>query len=396
MASIAVLAVLWLVVLWRVRTLWQAGWKRAPWVALAALAVALTLNLSAVITAVDTSSGVPELATLVKHLAGIIASEAVLEWVAALANPGRAPRVRAYRAGAAAAVASMSVLFALMPRAESDDFNLTETSGLATAYLLVFYACLGTAMAVATVLFWRASRLSPRGTVRWGFWLLAAGTSLGACEAVYQVAFLILRSTVTFSTAEAKDLIFDGADIQNGAIAFILAGMCVPAFGVAWQNGRDLAALRALRPMWRDLVAAVPGATAGSWLPVVAGSAGAPRTLLISRVGEIRDAALALRAYVSPDQVADARARLAGYGLSGVSLDAAVEACWLKLASAARLSDAPRDQPHHKLPGGDTDTLLEEVRWLRLVAAASGSEPVKAVTAQVAGGSLAHPEGTPQ
>jgi hypothetical protein len=127
---------------------------------------------------------------------------------------------------------------------------------------------------------------------------------------------------------------------------------------------------------------------------VVAGSVGAPRILLIRRTAEIRDAALALRCYVHPDLMAEARSRLSGYGLSGVSLDAAVEACWLKLASGALLAGAPADKPPHVLPG--SETLSEEVRWLRRVAAASGSEPVQAVTAQVADGSLTHPEGAPQ
>lgn len=44
------------------------------------------------------------------------------------------------------------------------------------------------------------------------------------------------------------------------------------------------------------------------------------------------------------------------------------------------------------LPGGRT--LTEETRWLRQVAAAYRSEPVQAVTAQVADSALTRPEGT--
>jgi len=161
---------------------------------------------------------------------------------------------------------------------------------------------------------------------------------------------------------------------------------------VAWQNARDLAALRALHGMWRDLVTAVPGVTAGSWRHLVTGSVGAPRILLIRRTAEIRDAALALRCYVPSGLVADARDRLSEHGLSGVSLDAATEACWLKLAIRARLAGAPADKPTHVLPGGET--LTEEVRWLRQVAAASRSKPVRAVLPQVADGPLTYPEGT--
>jgi hypothetical protein len=313
----------------------------------------------------------------------------VLDWVAALASSNRTRPLRVHWAAAAAAIIciiAMTALFAVMPRTESDDFTSTATGGLPAAYLQVFYVYLGTAMAVAAVLFWRASRLAPGGTVRWGFWLLATVTSVGACYAVY----LLLRVLGTISTTDASILLGYGANIENVTILLILAGLSVPAFGVAWQNACDLAALRALHGMWRDLVAAVPGVTVGSWRNLVAGSAGAPRILLIRRIAEIRDAALALRCDVPSGLAVDARNRLSCHGLSGVSLDAATEACWLKLAIRARLAGAPGDHPTHVLPGGET--LAEEVRWLRQVAAASRSKPVRAVTTQVADGSLSYQE----
>jgi hypothetical protein len=394
MLNDAVLAVLWLVVLWRVPTLWQARWKRAPWIALTALAVALTLDLPATITAVDRSSGITDLATLGKHLSGIIASAAVLDWVAALANSSRTPPLRAHRAAAAAAIACMTGLFAVMPRIESADFTLTVTGGLDAAYLQVFYTYLGAAMAAAAVLFWRASRLPPRGTVRWGFWLLAAGTSVGACYAAYETVYLLLRILGAVSAADARILTQYGGGAEDIAILLILAGLSVPAFGVAWQNAYDLAALSALHALWRDLVTAVPEVAAGSWRHMVTGFAGAPRILLIRRTAEIRDAALALRCYVSPELAAEARSRLSGHGLSGDSLDAAAEACWLKLAIQARRAGAAADHPAHLLPGGQT--LTEEVRRLRQVAAASRSRPVRAVAAQLAVSTRTHPEGTLQ
>ena len=65
MSSI-VLAVLWGVVLWRLPAAWQTSWKRAPWVALAALAVALTLDLPAVTTGIDRLAGITLIAVLLK------------------------------------------------------------------------------------------------------------------------------------------------------------------------------------------------------------------------------------------------------------------------------------------------------------------------------------------
>jgi hypothetical protein len=184
--------------------LWQARWKRASWIALAALAAALTVSLPAATAVIDRSTGVSDLAMLAEHLSGIVASAAVLEWVAALASVSSPPWPRAHYAVAAAVMICMTALFAVMPRPEAADFTATVSGGLPYVYLQVFYAYLGFAMAAAALLFWRASRLSPRGTVRWGFWLLATGTSGGTCYAAYQTCYLALRTLALLSAEEGQ------------------------------------------------------------------------------------------------------------------------------------------------------------------------------------------------
>ena len=92
--------------------------------------------------------------------------------------------------------------------------------------------------------------------------------------------------------------------------------------GIPAHAGRPFACLalvEALRSMRNELVAAVPGAAAGSWADAIAGPAGDPRIRLIRRIAEIRDAALALRGYVSPGTVAEARRLLAAPGSGGNS-----------------------------------------------------------------------------
>ena len=152
--------------------------------------------------------------------------------------------------------------------------------------------------------------------------------------------------------------------------------------------------LRALRDMWRDLVEAVPGVAAGSWKHPVAGSVRDPRIRLIRRTAEIRDAALALRCYVRPSVTVLARDQLSGRGLTGTAFVAAAEACWLELAIHAARAGASAAGPAHVLPGGET--LPEEVRWLRQVAAARRSDHVRAVTAQLMDESLTYQEGSPR
>ena len=250
-------------------------------------------------------------------------------------------------------------------------------------------ACLGAAMSVASVLFWRASRVSLHGTLRWGLWLLATGTSAGACYAAYQTARLFSRASGTISAADARALLADG--VRIAAIGLTLAGLSVPASGAARQAATDLASLRALRGLRRGLAVAVPGAAADHWERGAAGSVRDPRIRLIRRTAEIRDAALALRRHVPAGTAAESRRRLSARGLTGTALDAAAEACWLELAIRAARAGAPAAESAHVLPGGAT--LQEEVRWLRQVAAAVHSRHVQAVAAELSEAPLAHPGG---
>lgn len=379
----AVLILLWLVVAWRVPTLWQDRWKRAPWIALAALAVALTADLPALIFRIDRVAGIADLATLIKHASGVVAAAAVLDWVAQLGRPGRVPWLRGHRAAAAAAIVCLTALFAVMPRPESADFSNTVAGGTAAFYLLVFYAYLGTAMAAAAILFWRVSQVPARGALRCGLWLLATGTSAGALYSAYQGVYLILRMSGAISPAAAVTALAAGADIENLAILLILAGMSVPALGVAWQAALDLAALRALHGLWRALIEVAPEVAAGPWQHGLWGAVRYPHVRLIRRTAEIRDAALVLRCYVPQATVTEARRMLARRGLAGSRLDAATEACWLGLAvEAVRAGTHPAAAPH-VLPGWST--LPEEVRWLRLVAVAARSEDTQAVSTELAG-----------
>lgn len=339
MLSAIILGALWLIVLWRIPGLRQDRWKRAPWLALAGLAVALTADLPASISAIDRATGIADLSTLVKHLAGIAASAAVLDWVPALKDPSRKPGFRRHHVAAMVAATAMTALFAVMPRPESDNFTATVAGGTAAAYLLVFYVYLGTAMTAAATLFWQVSRAPPeheaRGAFRWGLWLLASGTTTGACYSAYQVIYLALRCTGIIDSAGAGKALAAGAVMENLAIVLILAGMSVPAFSVAWEGARDLASWHALRDMRAMLISAVPEVSADPRDHGLAGPVSYPRLRLTLRVTEIRDATLALRCRVAADVVTDARNRLAGRGLTGTALDAAAEACWLRLAIRA-------------------------------------------------------------
>jgi hypothetical protein len=218
-------------------------------------------------------------------------------------------------------------------------------------------------------------------------WLLAAGTSGGACYSAYQLVFLAFRVCGLVRPSAASPGFSAGTLLENVSIALILAGMSVPACGVAWQAADDLASVRALRGIWRDLADAVPGVSEPLWRRSgLGGLVRYPKAQLIRRVAEIRDAALSLRRQVPSEAVETARGRLARRGLAGTQLEAAAEACWLELAIASARGGAGGEQAPHVFRGAST--LQDEVRWLRLVAAAARSQDVRAVTRELSAGTV--------
>lgn len=366
MFSVAVLAALWLVVAWRTPTLWQEPWKRAPWVALAALAVALTAGLTRPALVLDRWT-CADFSTLVKHVAGVVAAAAVLHWLDSLASPERHRYRRHILGTSSAVIAGMTGLFIVMPRPESATWTVHVTGGAGAAYLLLMYAYLGVALSVASRVFARASR-KPRGTARWGLWLLAAGTATGTAYAAYMSISLVLRMTHAVTVPAGQALLTAGAVPQTFAIAAILAGLSVPAVGVACRAAWDLWALWKLRQLWRTMVGVAPDVELGPVRQGPAGVVGAVRIRLIRRVCECRDAALALGCYVPPGAVTSARSQLEASGLAGDKLQAAVEARWLEMAIQAAADGQPAEHPPHIFCGGDT--LQDEVRQLRQVAEA--------------------------
>src|SRR5579875_2443156 len=88
-ASVAVLAILWAVAVWRAPTAWQEPWKRAPWLSVVCLAAALTADLPPVTGFIDGTTGMPELATLIKVLGGTGAVAAATAGVRAARSPSR-------------------------------------------------------------------------------------------------------------------------------------------------------------------------------------------------------------------------------------------------------------------------------------------------------------------
>ncbi|WP_194904799.1 MAB_1171c family putative transporter [Catenulispora rubra] len=373
----ALVTILWVAVIWRATPIRQERWKRALWVAFAALAVALTAELAPVSRFLDQTGGVTDLGTLIKHLAGIVACAALLDWVIALNSPTTPPvparRVAVRHAIALAAMAAMTVLFFQIDRRETTNFAETQAgSGIATAYLLTFEVYLGVAMGIATWMFLTVLRdpKTPRGLLATGVWTLAAGTSLGVVYAALRSEVLTDQLVGGHGPGGDRTAMSATDAIQAAAILLIIVGTFVPPVARAKAALADYRALYRLHPLWWDLTAATPKIVLGSRRSRTQDllTVRDRRSRLIRRTVEIRDSALLLRGLVDEGHYASARGRLADSGLSGEQLEAACEAMWLrasldaKSASRKPVGSARNPAPHPSLD------LAEEVRWLCKVA----------------------------
>lgn len=382
--------ILWVAVAWRATPLRQEPWKRALWVVLAGLAIALTTDIAPVARALDQASGITDLATLVKHLSGMAAWAALLDWVITL-NPPTAQQSRANRAAmryfiAIVAMAIMTSLFFQIKRHETTNFAATQgSSAVGTAYLLAFETYLGVAMVIAVRLFLPTARKTPRSLLATGLWTLAAGTGLGVLYASLRSTVLIMRLAGDHTPGGYQRAIFATDIVGAAAIALILIGTSVPAIVGAFSAVADYRALYRLHPLWWELTGVTPKIVLGTRRSRAYDMCTVRnlRGRLLRRTVEIRDSALLLRGLVEDDKYTRARAQLADGGLSGEHLDAACEAMWLHASlDAKNSSHVPTGPVRNPAPHASLD-LGEEVRWLCKVADAYRDPAVRATAAHL-------------
>lgn len=377
----AVLLLLWAMVLWRAPAAVRMPRQRALWTTFAALTLAMTLRLPAVMDAVDGGTGINNLSTLLKHIIGVTAAAALLEFVHGITRPGSADGRRTRLTATLVALGALTVLFFLLPRdSQTQDFFETHAgSGAATAYLMVWFGYLGTAMAIATALFWSAGRQAAAGWLRAGLRLLGVGSAAGVLYALLRAGYLLVRllgpgdAAADAQAAEVTDL------LKHAAIVLILLGTSIPAVGVAWRGWRQWRHLRRLQPLWRELTAAVPEVVLDEEL-----RQHELRLRLHRRVVEIRDALLALQPYVDPVRRAAAYEVAASAATEERERRLLADACWVEIARHAKLTGRePGSAPAREVEDGaapvwgQLDDLDTEARLLTRLERARRSATVR-------------------
>lgn len=386
----ATAGLLWAVALWRLPSATNSRKQRTLWGAFAALAVAMTLEIPALAHAVDSATGVNSLATLIKHLFGVVAASAVLEFVIAVVRPRGFLPGSVRRSMTLSAMAAMIVFFALSPRVhESKDF-FEENSGSAapTIYMAVFALYIGAAMAVATWLFLSASRIAPSGWLRSGLRILGAGTAVGIAYSVQRIVFLALLVFGHDQTGSKNTENALSSLLKTVAILLILLGSCLPPIPVMLRTLHNLRVMRRLAPLWEGLAASTPHVVLKA--PIQRHRIG---LRLHRRIIEINDASLTLREFVPAALKTEAREQAAASGLVDEVMEAVAEACWLAAAAKrAQLGYDPLKGLPHPTPGAVDLDPDNELRWLSQVSAAYHAHPLVHAFADA----HAHPTPRPQ
>ncbi|MFD9032545.1 MAB_1171c family putative transporter [Streptomyces sp. NPDC059567] len=330
---------------------------------IALITLSVTLGTPAVRRALEAATGAEGVTNLLTHLLSLAAATCLIAFIRGLTHgaatgtapeAGSAPRRGRWRALALpVAAAALSCSFFLSPRPDPEAHLLTQTpTAPVYAYWSIYLLYLGWGMAEAGRMCHRYRHQAPPGPLRTSLRLLYAASVSGLAYAAHRAVFLAVGR---------RDLWLFRDDVVIATTQLLLAPtLLLIVAGIAWPGLVDLARgrrcrrrLRRVRPLWEAIGDAVPEVV----LPLPPELSSAPDVLLYRRIIEISDGMLVLAPYCGEGARAEAGRLLASAGLTGVRLEAAVEAACLRCAIARRCGGAdatavPEYAPEPSGPAG--------------------------------------------
>jgi hypothetical protein len=384
----------WAMVVFGLYRLHRVRWRdQGRWALTGAFffsAVGQLVEVSGVAAYVNDLFGVPNLYRLVAYACaaciGVCEAILVSHWTSP-EHPER--RLLRRLAFSAACVAGYLVAFSVgNDPADPQRFTVDNVRAPAVAvFLLIYVAVQISYLGDVAVVAWRFSRVAQRRWMRAGLRIAATGGAIGVVEALTKASYVL--AGLAGAHPEGEETV-DSVIVMVASL-FLLSGWATPALEPWVAAVRNWLVRyrgnRALYPLWRALFDAMPAialeAPAGRWAAVWSPRDVKLRTL--RRVIEIRDGGLNLAPYVDP-RVADvAHGMGTRAGLSGMELDAVVEAARIRAALAAlrrgEIATSTADLP--AIAG--FSEIASEIGWLSRVARAfTGSEIVRAAAASVA------------
>ncbi|MFD0821504.1 MAB_1171c family putative transporter, partial [Micromonospora zhanjiangensis] len=303
---------------------------RAMVYAFGSFAAGVTLAILPLAAAVDTSTGLPNLAKVLAH-AGVMSVAAQAEVLLLfLALPGEraAPRARLRLLMSAGAYAALVGLW-LVTLAAGAPVALTVEYARVPAVLayLVVYLCVFVAYSADIArLCWRFARVAARPWLRRGLRVTAMGAVFGLAYCASKAGYLVGYRLGAHPAGEQRV----AAVLVTISALLMIVGLTLPAWGpavdLALTWSRRQVAWRRLGPLWTAVTAAQPQLVLDDGVRRTGVAFRDIDYALHRRITEIRDGRLALRPYID-ERVTEAAAELlAGSGLPAAERAAVLEA----------------------------------------------------------------------
>ncbi|ROO88073.1 hypothetical protein EDD29_5729 [Actinocorallia herbida] len=331
---------------------------------LALLSLAFVTLAPASRLAIDGWTGAPNSARWLGNSATLAAGCSIQIAMAFIAGDGLAPaQLRRKALTLLAVIGTMGALLLTTGLHDHPDFvHVHGHRGPVVAYLLLYLCYLAATLGDALRLAWSHASKARNAALRAGLRLGGAGSAIGLLYCLYK-AFFALSKFWHLPTLGTEGII--GPVLAMTSATFIVAGLTVGSWGAALiERLRYRHAYRRLEPLWRTLTGELPHL-------VLDPHRGDMRERLYRRVIEIHDARLTLAPYRDPQWEALAHRAAAEAGLSGPSLEAAVNGTLLAAAlEARRTGGSTRAVPTLELTRPQSTDLPEEAAWLEAVSRA--------------------------
>lgn len=339
--------------------------QRPMWLALLALAIEMLLLQAPVAAAVRAVSGVANLDVFVGGFCHVVMTTII--WTVVSADPrnvdaGRPSTWRWWYAGGTVVVMLASEVLATVGHDPARQRALPKptTFTMLTVAWLAYLCFVAVSSADATVRLWRHYQATTFRALRLALAFLGAGTTASLVYVVARLITVMADSPTGFLTvtyASTTYFLF----FSFGCVTAVVAPL-VTAVRSWWQRCQ-------LFVLWHDITTAVPEVVlerCPSWWTDLT-RIRRNNVRLQRRVIEIRDAALALREWVTPGEVAELTDRVAAAGVAGDEAAAMVTARWLRLGRAAKLAGLPRTADVPDVASGGGTDIDSELRWLMRV-----------------------------
>lgn len=347
---------LWIALALRMPGAMRSRPQRRLLIAIAGLAGSITVYLDPITKVLNETYVLGTSCGIAMNIWGVISSAFILDFV--LAAISRRRPLLVYGSAAAVCVALIWLNTGPVPAAGC-------VTSIAVPWYSPFWWLLCVAHVVAVlpcaVLCARYARQASTRALRAGLLLLAAGF---ASSTIFW-SFVVLGYLLTHNPWLGSSF-----SLNIGITAWLMvAGVTVPVVAHVWRLARDLRVLRALEPLWQDLVNAVPHVR----MPDPKARFASIDMRLYRRVIEIRDALLILRDYVDQDTVDAAKAHVLAADPNPDTAEARATACWLAVAEQAKAGGA-EPRPDAEAPAsqrqGTDDQWTGELAFLELLSQA--------------------------